>query len=79
VHNRFARGAELASEPEEAIEFLEILRARQRWYAVLDVSLDEIAGRVKGREISRTRYLIAALGIERWEMKAKPLSELVGR
>ena len=40
--------------------------------------LDEIAGRGKGREISRTRYLIAALGIERWEMKAKPLTELVG-
>jgi hypothetical protein len=46
---------------------------------VLDVSLDEIAGSGKGREISRTRYLIAALVIERWEMKAKPLPELLGR
>jgi len=26
VYNRFARGAELFSEPEEAIEFIEILR-----------------------------------------------------
>ena len=26
VYNRFARGAELFPEPEEAIEFLEILR-----------------------------------------------------
>ena len=31
VHNRFARGADLFSDPEEAIEFLEIMRkARDR-------------------------------------------------
>ena len=31
VYNRFARGAELFADPEEAIEFLEILRkARDR-------------------------------------------------
>jgi hypothetical protein len=31
------------------------------------------------REISRERYLIAALGIERWGMTAEPLAGLVGR
>jgi hypothetical protein len=38
-----------------------------------------IAAPGKGREISRERYLIAALGIERWGMTAKPLAGLVGR
>ena len=38
-----------------------------------------IAAPGKGREMSRQRYLIAALGIERWRMTAKPLAELVGR
>jgi hypothetical protein len=31
------------------------------------------------REISRERYLITALGIERWGMTAKPLEGLLGR
>jgi len=31
VYNRFARGAEISAEPEEAVEFIEILRkARDR-------------------------------------------------
>jgi len=37
------------------------------------------AGAGKGRDISRTRYLIAALAIERWGITAKPLAELVSR
>ena len=55
VYNRFARGAELFSEPKE------------------------IAGPEKGREVSRTRYLIAALGIEGWGKEAKQLAGLLGR
>jgi len=55
LYNRFARGAELFSQPEE------------------------IAGREKGRAICRTRYVIAALAIERWGMRAKQLAELLGR
>ena len=38
-----------------------------------------VAGAGKGRELSRQRYLIAALGIERWGLTAKLLAALVGR
>ena len=38
-----------------------------------------VAGPGKSRELSRQRYLIAALGIERWGLTAKPLAALVGR
>ena len=55
MYNRFARGAELFSEPKE------------------------IAGPEKGREVSRTRYLIAALGIEGWGKEAKQLAGLLYR
>jgi len=46
---------------------------------LLDISIATLAGAGKGRELSRQRYLIAALGIERWGLTAKPLAELVGR
>ena len=46
---------------------------------LLGTSPAAIAGPGKGREISRKRYLIAALGIERWGMTARPLARLVGR
>ena len=66
VYNRFARGADLFADPEEAIEFLELLR------------------KVRDRDgltvfAWTQRYLIAALGIERWGIKAKSLARLVGR
>jgi len=67
------RSTGLEREPMEPDEFI------KRCCEVLGVSLEEIAGREKGRQISRTRYLIAALGIERWKMKAKPLAERLGR
>ena len=35
--------------------------------------------RRKGREISRKRYLIAALATKRWGLTAKQLGELLGR
>jgi hypothetical protein len=158
VYNRFARGADLFSDPEEAIEFLEILRkARGRgvrghgadgapgicpsaegraaggvakrcrvdpggcppgptrhlysvepvapaaWVdelgrstglerprmspadflsrssALLGTTAGAIAGPGKDREISRERYIITALGIERWGIPAKALAQLVGR
>jgi REP element-mobilizing transposase RayT len=46
---------------------------------LLDVTMATVAGSGKGRQPSRQRYLIAALGIERWGLTAKPLAELVGR
>ena len=46
---------------------------------LLGTTAAAIAAPGKGREISRKRYLIAALGIERWGMTAKPLAGLVGR
>ena len=38
VYNRFARGADLFSEPEEAIEFIEILKLD---VAAFDLDLNE--------------------------------------
>jgi REP element-mobilizing transposase RayT len=72
VYNRFARGADLFSEPEEAIQFLEILRkARAR---------DGLA--VLAWCLMPNHYhlaLITALAIERWGITAKGLSGVVGR
>jgi hypothetical protein len=46
----------------------------------LGISLGAIiAGPGKGRKFSHYRYLIAALGIERWRMTAKALAQLDGR
>ena len=50
-----------------------------RCCSILDVSSELLVDRGKGREISRKRYLIAALAIERWELTAKQLGELLGR
>jgi REP element-mobilizing transposase RayT len=95
VYNRFARGADLFADPEEAIEFLEILRkARDRdgltvfaWAMMSNhyhlavragpVPLSRTMGYVQAR--FGQRYMIAALGIERWMMTAKALAQSVGR
>ena len=71
--DELGRSTGFEREPMEPDEFI------KRCCEVLNVSLEEIAGRGKGRQISRTRYLIAALGIERWGMNAKPMAGLVGR
>jgi REP element-mobilizing transposase RayT len=47
--------------------------------ALLGTTAGAIAGPGKGREISRKRYIIAALGIERWGIPVKALAQLVGR
>ena len=47
--------------------------------ALLGTTTGAIAGPGKGREISRKRYIIAALGIERWGIPAKAMAQLVGR
>jgi len=39
----------------------------------------ELGSEGKGRELSRARYLMAALGVERWGQHAKRLGEVVGR
>lgn len=46
---------------------------------LLEISLELLADRGKSRDISRRRYLIAALAIERWELTARQLGELLGR
>ena len=71
--DELGRSTGLEREPMESEEFI------RRCCAGLDVTLEEFAGRGKCREISRTRYLVAALGIERWKMRAKPLAKYLGR
>jgi hypothetical protein len=46
---------------------------------LLDIDPMEPGSEGKGRELSRTRYLMAALGVERWGQDAKRLGEVVGR
>ena len=43
--------------------------------ALLGTTAGAIAGPGKDREVSRERYMIAALGIERWGMTAKALAQ----
>jgi len=71
--DELGRSTGLEREPMEPDTFV------KRCCEILGVSPEEIAGREKGREISRTRYLIAALGIERRGMRAKQFAELLGR
>ncbi len=58
---------------------MEIRDFLSRSCQILNVTLATVAGPGKGRELSRQRYLIAALGIECWGLTAKPLAALVGR
>jgi hypothetical protein len=46
---------------------------------LLEIDPMDMAGEGKGRELSRTRYLIAVLGVERWGQQAKKLGWLLGR
>lgn len=46
---------------------------------LLEIDPVDLTGEGKSRALSRTRYLIAALGAERWGQPAKKLGELVGR
>jgi hypothetical protein len=71
--DELGRSTGLERNPMAAAEFVE------RCCEILCVSPESIAGRGKGREISRTRYLITAIGIERWGVTAKSLAELLGR
>jgi len=50
-----------------------------RCCSILEVSFEILTDRGKGRDISRMRYLIAALAIESWELTAKQLGEPLGR
>jgi REP element-mobilizing transposase RayT len=71
--DELGRSTGLERERLEASEFL------KRSCQLMATTPSEIAAPGKRREISRVRYLIAALAIERWGIKAKSLSELVGR
>jgi hypothetical protein len=57
----------------DAREFLE------KSCKTIGTSLLEMSAPGKRREVSRQRYLIAALSIERWEISARALSELLER
>ena len=46
---------------------------------ILDIDPMELAGDGKNRDLSRMRYLIAVLGVERWGQRAKKLGGLLGR
>lgn len=46
---------------------------------LLGVTEEEFAAAGKKRTISRLRYLVVALAIERWGIRAKAIAELVGR
>jgi len=52
-----------------------ITRARRH----LGIDPETLAGAGKGREVSRLRYLIAAVGVERWGVGTKALAEVLGR
>ena len=71
--DELGRSTGLEREPMAPDEFV------ARCCSILDVSSELLVDRGKGREISRKRYLIAALAIERWELTAKQLGELLGR
>lgn len=71
--DELGRSTGLEREPMAPDEFV------ARCCSILDVSFEVLTGRGKGRDISRMRYLIAALAIERWELTAKQLGELLGR
>jgi len=45
----------------------------------LGVDLRALAGAGKGRVVSRLRYLVAAVGVERWGVGTKALAEALGR
>ena len=86
VYNRFARGAEMFSEPEEAVEFIAILRKAShrddlRVYAwALMFNHQHMAVRASQIPLSsRARYLIAAVGIERWNVNANLMARLPRR
>jgi hypothetical protein len=69
--DELGRSTGLEREPMPPDEFV------TRCCSILSVSFDEIMGRGKGRAISRARYLVAALAIERWELSAKQLGVLL--
>jgi hypothetical protein len=71
--DELGRSTGLEREPMTPYEFV------TRCCSILDVSFTVLTDRGKGRDISRMRYLIAALAIERWELTAKQLGELLGR
>jgi hypothetical protein len=52
-----------------------ITRASQH----LGIAPKTLAGMGEGREVSRLRYLIAAVGVERWGVGTKALAEALGR
>ena len=46
---------------------------------LLEIDPVDLTGSGKGRELSRLRYLVAVLGVERWGQQAKKLGGLLGR
>jgi len=46
---------------------------------LLEIDPMELASEGKSRDLSRNRYLIAVLGVERWGQQSKKIGELLGR
>ena len=67
------RSTGLPRAPLDAGRFLEL--ACQS----LGVEIARLAGESQDREVSRLRYLVAALAVERWGVRAKALGELLGK
>lgn len=71
--DELGRSTGLERAPLSAADFV------TRSCAILGVEAARIAGAAQDRETSRLRYLLGALAIERWGVRAKALGDLLGR
>lgn len=71
--DELGRSTGLERRRMDASEFLE------KSCKVIGTSVLAVSAEGKRREVSRQRYLIAALAIERWGISAKSIADLVGR
>mgnify|MGYP001554346627 CR=1 FL=1 len=86
VYNRFARGAEIFSQEDEARHFLGLLREVKRRdelvvFACRNMGSDVcvLGGRGLSRQSSQSRILLVTLGVERWRQSPRELGRLLGR
>jgi hypothetical protein len=71
--DELGRSTGLERERIEASEYL------ARSCRLMGTTISEISAPGKRREITRLRYLITGLAIERWGVAAKSIAEVVGR
>jgi putative transposase len=58
---------------------LEVEAFVERVAATIGIDLEELRGRGKGYEVSRARELLAALGVERYDLRVKDLAEYLNK